>query len=143
LAGVEALLRWQRGPGTLPHARCVALADLSGFILPLGDWLLRGAGRDVQWWRQRFGDLSLAVSLTAHQASDADLVSRVVGGLDETGLPPEKLTLWLPAGAVAAPEVVDNVRVLADVGVRIGLDGFGTDLSSVLRLPIRSVRWRS
>ncbi|HVV17803.1 MAG TPA: EAL domain-containing protein [Pseudonocardiaceae bacterium] len=141
--GVEALLRWDRGGDVVPHARCVALADMSGLILVLGDRLLRAAGRDVQWWRQRFGELSLAVALTAHQAADADLVSRVVPVLDETGLPPERLTLWVPAGAVVAPEVVDNVRVLADIGVRTGLDGFGVDLGSVLNLPVRSVRWRS
>jgi EAL domain-containing protein (putative c-di-GMP-specific phosphodiesterase class I) len=143
--GVEALPRWQRpGLDPLPPERCVELADMTGLILPLGEWLLRGASRDVKWWHQRFTrDISLAVALTAHQSSDADLVSRVVAALDESGLPPERLTLWLPVRALAAPDVADNLRVLADVGVHTGLDGFGTapdELTALADLPITSVR---
>lgn len=143
--GVTALPNWQRaGSPSLDGRRCAELADMTGLTLRLGDWLLRDASRDTRWWRQRFaGELSLLVGLTAHQSSDADLVSRVVGALDETGLPPERLTLLLPAPAFSVPEVADNLRVLADVGVRTGLDEFGTapaELALVEDLPVRSVR---
>lgn len=143
--GVAALPRWQRpGSPMLSERPCVELADMTGLTLALGDWLLRAASRDTQWWRRRFpGQLSLLVGLTPHQSSDADLVSRVVAALEETGLPPERLTLLLPARAFSLPEVVDNLRVLADVGVRTGLDDFGTapaELALVEDLPVSSVR---
>ena len=75
------------GLRVLGHDRCAGLAEATGLILPLGEWVLRVAGGQSVWWRQRGQfDRPLAVRLTAHQSSDADLVSRVVGMLDQTGL---------------------------------------------------------
>ena len=145
IAGVEAVLRWQHPRlGPVPHDRCVALAEKTGLILPLGEWLLRAMSTQAEWWRRRFGrDLPLAIGLTPHQSSDAELVSRVVGVLSDTDLSPEQLTVWMPVRTLPAPGVVDNLKVLADVGVRVGLDEFGTapdGLASVEDLPVRSVR---
>ncbi len=79
IAAVEGVLRWERPDlEVLPHDRCVELAEPTGLILPLGEWLLRVATRQGQWWRQRIGfGLPLLVGLTAHQVSDAALVTRV------------------------------------------------------------------
>ncbi|MEV4315897.1 EAL domain-containing protein [Actinocrispum sp. NPDC049592] len=139
LAGVEALFEWRHPRlGTLPHNRCVELAEQTGLILPLGEWQIKTAAQQVGWWRQR-QELPLVVSLTPHQASDADLVARVVRSVED----PSTLMAGMPAGALLAPEAADNFRVLADMGVHTVLDDFGTapdELALVEDLPVRSVR---
>jgi diguanylate cyclase (GGDEF)-like protein/PAS domain S-box-containing protein len=137
--GVEALLRWDHPLlGPLAHELCADLAEQTGLILPLGEWLLRTASEQVGWWRQRF-DVPLVVSLTAHQSSDSDLVARVVRAAQD----PASLTIGMPVGAMRTPESMDNLRVLADMGVRTVLDDFGTapdELALIEDLPVRSVR---
>ena len=146
IIGVEPLLRWQR-PGCaapLGHHECVELAEGTGLTLPLGAWLLGRAGRDSRWWRRRYtNDVPLVVGLTPHQSTNADLVSRVIRVLEDTALPPADLTLWFPVRSVSTPRVADNLRRLADIGVRVGLDDFGAgadELALVTDLPVRSVR---
>ncbi|WP_285753315.1 EAL domain-containing protein [Lentzea sp. NBRC 105346] len=145
VTAVEAVLRWDR-PGLEPlsHSRCVALAEETGLILPLGEWLLKIASGQASWWRQRGEfDRPLAVSLTAHQATDADLVSRVVRVLEETGLDASALMIGMPERVLAAPEAMDNLSVMADMGVHTVLDDFGlgpADLAVLDDLPVRSVR---
>jgi EAL domain-containing protein (putative c-di-GMP-specific phosphodiesterase class I) len=139
LTGVEALLQWDHPAlGALPHGRCVELAEQTGLILPLGEWLLRMASQQAGWWGQRL-DLPLVVSLTPHQSSDADLVARVVRVVEN----PEMLIAGMPAGVLQTPEAADNFRVLADMGVHTVLDDFGTapdELALVEDLPVQSVR---
>ncbi|GGP50140.1 putative bifunctional diguanylate cyclase/phosphodiesterase [Saccharothrix coeruleofusca] len=144
LAGVEAVLHWERPEGAVPHERCVALAESTGFILPLGEWLLGVAAGQVQWWRQRDGSAPpLVLALTAHQAVDADLVSRVVRALDRTGLPADRLVIGMPVGALAVPEAADNLDVLTETGVRTALEDFALgpdDLAAAREHGVGSVR---
>ncbi|NGY66184.1 diguanylate cyclase [Lentzea sp. NEAU-D13] len=141
VSGVEAALYWDR-PG-FGHDRCAGLAEATGLILPLGEWLLRVAAGQSTWWRQRGQfDQPLAVPLTAHQAADADLVSRVVGVLEQTGLAPDQLMVSMPCGVLAMADAADNLTVLARMGVRtaIGDFGFGArDLAWLAELPIATV----
>ncbi|MFC3890068.1 putative bifunctional diguanylate cyclase/phosphodiesterase [Lentzea rhizosphaerae] len=145
ITGVEAALRWDRpDAGPLEHDRCAELAEATGLILPLGEWLLRVAGGQTVWWRQRGQfDRSLVVRLTAHQSTDADLVSRVVGVLEETGLAVQDLAVSMPAEVLPVTDAADNLAVLAGLGVHVGIDDFGLgplDPASVPELPVRSVR---
>ncbi|MFD9888899.1 putative bifunctional diguanylate cyclase/phosphodiesterase [Amycolatopsis sp. NPDC059027] len=147
-AGVEALLRWAPPElDPLPHKRCVRLAEETGLSLPLGDWLLRTSGGQIAWWRQRSGfEHPLLLGLTAHQACDGDLVSRVNQVLTDVGLRPEQLLLGMPAGVLPIDEAVDNLTVLADLGVRMLLDDFDlgpAGLTAVEDLPLAAVRVRS
>ncbi|WP_228122554.1 putative bifunctional diguanylate cyclase/phosphodiesterase [Saccharothrix syringae] len=142
VAGVEAVLHWDREGGEVPHGRIVELAEKTGLILPLGEWLLDTAGHRVQWWRNGFTG-PLTVALTAHQASDADLVSRVVRVLERTGLPADRLVVGIPVAAAAVPEAADNLGVLAEMGVRTSLDDFGLgpdDLAAARALEVDAVR---
>ncbi|WNV86232.1 EAL domain-containing protein [Umezawaea sp. Da 62-37] len=124
--GAEAVLRWERPEGPVAHERCVELAERTGFILPLGEWSLSTAAGQVRWWGRGGGVApQLTVSLTAHQASDADLVSRVVRVLDTTGLPANRLVVGVPTGVLAVPEAADSLGVLAEMGVRTALEDFG------------------
>ncbi|UVS78650.1 bifunctional diguanylate cyclase/phosphodiesterase [Actinokineospora sp. UTMC 2448] len=143
VAGAEAVLRWDRRDGRLPHERCVALAERTGFILPLGEWLLTIAAGQVRWWQRDASAVPLSVALTAHQATDADLVSRVVRVLDATGLPADRLAVAVPSAVVTAPDVADNLGVLAEMGVRTALRDLALgpdDVAAVRDLGVHSVR---
>lgn len=143
VAGVEPVLHWARPNDPVPHEQCVALAEATGLALPLGEWLLTTAGGQVRWWqRSGFGG-PLTMVLTAHQARDADLVSKVVQALNVTALRADRLVVAVPVGVVGVPEVAENVSVLAEMGVRTALDDFGLgpdDLAAVQDHPVRSVR---
>ncbi|WP_112271111.1 putative bifunctional diguanylate cyclase/phosphodiesterase [Lentzea terrae] len=137
LAGVEAVLHWDLSD------RCAELADQTGLILPMGEWLIRIAAGQAQWWRQR-GELDeqFGIRLTRHQATDADLVSRVANVLEETGMPHERLTLTMPVGVLDVENAAENLDTLAATGIRIALEDFGLgprDLAWLSELPIVSV----
>ncbi len=146
VSGVEAALHWDRpDAGGLGHDRCAGLAEATGLILPLGEWVLRVAGGQSVWWRQRGQfDRALALRLTAHQSADADLVSRVVGVLDQTGLPADRLMISVPGGVLPMADAADNVAVLARMGVMTAIDDFGLgplDFGLLAAdLPVQAVR---
>lgn len=146
VSGVEAALCWDRPEvGVLDHERCAALAEATGLVLPLGEWLLRVAGGQSVWWRQReqFGR-ALAVRLTAHQSTDADLLSRVVKVLDQTGLAAEQLMISMPGSVLPVVDAADNLTVLARMGVQTAIDDFGLgplDFGQLAsELPVQAVR---
>ncbi|TQM83020.1 PAS domain S-box-containing protein/diguanylate cyclase (GGDEF)-like protein [Saccharothrix saharensis] len=144
LVGVAATLCWDRGDDRLDHATCAALAERTGLILPLGEWQLATACGQVRWWGQGSGStVPLHVGLTRHQSRDGDLVRRVRRVLGDTGLPASRLTIGVPVAALAESDAVDNLTVLAELGVGTSLDDFGLgpdDLAVAAELPIRSVR---
>lgn len=137
LAGVEAVLHWDLSD------RCAELADQTGLILPMGEWLIRIAAGQAQWWRQRGElDAQFGIRLTRHQATDADLVSRVSTVLEETGMSHERLTLTMPVGVLGVEDAAENLDTLAATGIRIALEDFGLgprDLAWLSELPIVSV----
>jgi diguanylate cyclase (GGDEF)-like protein/PAS domain S-box-containing protein len=142
VAGVEAGLRWAHPRlGQLDHRRCVELAEQTGLMPSLGDWLLHSACTRVRGWRS---DVPLLLWLTEGQSVDPDLVGRVLGILDATGVKPDRLRLGLPVHLLHGDrqEPVENLRVLADAGVTMVLDGFGAagDLGCLEDLPTTAVR---
>ncbi|WHT19317.1 EAL domain-containing protein [Crossiella sp. CA-258035] len=147
VAGVEALVCWEHAEfGPLPDRQCRELAERTGLMPQLGEWLLRASCAQVAWWRQRLGrELLLTLNLTAHQAADPDLVTRLLGVLEQTGFPAARLLLELPAPALAADhgESRDNLRTLTDLGVRTALRDFGpgtANLAAVTDLAVDFVR---
>ncbi|GAA1286706.1 putative bifunctional diguanylate cyclase/phosphodiesterase [Saccharothrix xinjiangensis] len=144
LAGVSARLRrHRRGEEEVAHDRCVEQAERTGLILALGEWHLSTSCGQAAWWRQAGFTGVLHVPLTRHQSCDADLVRRVRRVLGGTGLPADRLEVGVPVGALVEPDAVDNLTVLAELGVGTSLDDFGLgpdDLAAVADLPIRRVR---
>jgi len=147
VVGLDAVLSWEhpyRGP--LAHERCAELAEETGLILPLGGWLLGSACRDAERRRADLADTTPPhVGLTPNQASDPDLLGRVLGVLDETGLPADRLWLGIPVAALAQDggEAAENLRLLASAGVATEILDFGTcpvDLAHLEDLPVRAVR---
>lgn len=133
-AGFEALLRWRHSRrGMVAPAEFIPLAEQSGLIGPIGEWVLRQACREAVGWSKPLG---IAVNLSPIQFRVGDIVETVRAVLQDTGLQPSRLTLELtetammdnPARTLA---VLDRLKVL---GVRIAMDDFGTGYSSLAYL---------
>jgi len=129
VTGLMAGLRWDHPQhGLMGHQRCVDLAERTGLMLSLGDWLLHSAGTQLRRWRRESSvDLPLVVELSAGQALDPDLADRVFAVLASTEIEPDRLCLGVPVRLLRGdrPEPMDTMNELADEGVEIVLTGFG------------------
>ncbi|MFI6072303.1 putative bifunctional diguanylate cyclase/phosphodiesterase [Actinoplanes sp. NPDC051343] len=134
LRGVEALVRWQHPTrGVVPPADFIPAAERTGLIVPLGDWVLREACRQLAAWPA--DSLILNVNITAHQLSDHGFVGRVAATLADTGIAPTRLTLEITEStAVELGDAVTNLAELRRMGIRIALDDFGTGRSTLTML---------
>ena len=135
VVGVEALLRWTHPElGEIVPADFIPVAEDSGMILPIGEWVLRSAVRQMREWLDRgMSPLVMAVNLSAIQFRQANLPQLVSQILDEAGLPPGLLELELTEG-VAMENPLEAIAVMNDLyrrGVRMSIDDFGTGYSSL------------
>ena len=138
--GCEVLLRWEHPQqGLIAPARFISVAEDSGLIIPIGQWVLEQACRQAQTWRQAGLPLDyVAVNISAKQLRNRELVKTVHQALAETGLPPSALELELTEGSVLqsadiARSLLDEVR---ELGVRLVADDFGTGYSSLSYLKL-------
>jgi EAL domain-containing protein (putative c-di-GMP-specific phosphodiesterase class I) len=135
VVGVEALLRWHHPElGLISPAEFIPIAEDSGQIIPIGEWVLRTAARQLKAWLD--GGLSamvMAVNLSSVQFRQAGLVDQVTGILDEVALPHHYLELELTeAVAMDNPEAAIAVMdKLNHHGIRMSIDDFGTGYSSL------------
>jgi len=131
IIGFEALLRWDHlRRGFVPPGTFVPLAEESGLIDQIGEWVLREACREAASWRK---PLQIAINLSPIQLRQADIVPMVHSILLETGLTPERLVLEITEGALMDDysRAVSILRRLKTLGVRIAMDDFGTGYSSL------------
>lgn len=147
VVGVESLARWDHPElGQLAPDRFIALAEDSGFVLPLGMHLLELACRQaVRWHGDGAEPPFVSVNLAARQLCHPGLAAEVAVVLDRVGLPPHRLQLEITehAAMTAEGDAVDNVRALAGMAVRVALDDFGTGycgLSYLRRLPVHAIK---
>jgi diguanylate cyclase (GGDEF)-like protein len=135
IIGAEALLRWQHPElGMVSPAEFIPIAEDSGLIMPIGEWVLRCAVRQATvWMANGFAPLTMAVNLSAVQFRHPDLPDLVSRILDEEGLPPEYLELELTEGvAMYNPQgAIGVMNNLHERGVRMSIDDFGTGYSSL------------
>ncbi len=135
IIGSEALLRWQHPQkGMIPPDRFIPLAEETGMILPIGEWVLKEACRQIQVWKgQGFAPLPVAVNLSARQFRKIDLADSVQRILAATGTEPDLLELELTESMVMKdPEAaVATMQELKNLGVKLALDDFGTGYSSL------------
>ncbi|WP_030164570.1 bifunctional diguanylate cyclase/phosphodiesterase [Spirillospora albida] len=135
VTGVEALLRWWRGSEAVPPEEFIGPAEESGLMIPLGDWVLREACREVARWRRESWDVGLSVNFTARQIAAPRFAESVAAALEETGLPPHALTLEVREEVlVEDPQNVARLSALRDLGVRLAIDDFGTGYASLAYL---------
>ncbi|MDQ2687512.1 MAG: EAL domain-containing protein [Armatimonadota bacterium] len=134
ITGVEALVRWEHPTeGLIPPDRFIALAEETGLILPLGEWVLRAACRQVVEWQAAGLQLRVAVNLSARQIRDGALAVRIPDILAEEGLAPQWLDLELTETALIEDGVhaIDTLTHLRALGIRMAVDDFGTGYSSL------------
>jgi len=136
--GLEALLRW-RDPehGLVSPDTFIPVAEDSGLIVPIGEWVLRTACRQNQAWRTaRLLDVPVAVNLSARQFDEQTLLGSLAQILDETSLPANRLELELTETLIMRnPELTaDLLDAAKQLGVQISVDDFGTGYSSLAYL---------
>ena len=137
ICGVEALVRWQHPTrGLISPAAIIPLAEETGLIIRLGQWVLEEACRQVRTWQQRLPvdrSLGLSVNLSARQFRHDSLVSEIGAALRASGIAPMSLTLEITESALIRDPVgaVGKLQALKQAGVRLAIDDFGTGYSSL------------
>ncbi|HMC42439.1 MAG TPA: EAL domain-containing protein, partial [Acidimicrobiales bacterium] len=145
VVGVEALLRWKHPEqGVLPPGDFIPLAEETGHIVAIGQWVLEEACRQVvqaQRRRPLGKPLMLSVNLSVCQLRDAGLVDEIVELLDRTGFDPRNLMLEITESVLIedTEETIATLTALKDVGVRLAIDDFGTGYSSLSYLRLLPV----
>lgn len=147
ILGIEALVRWKDPDhGLIPPDRFIPLAEETGLIVPLGEWVLREACTRMQSWLEAgFSVQTIAVNLAPRQFGQPDLNERICGILAETGLPAEHLELEITEGTLMdnAADVRDRLQRLKALGLKLAIDDFGTGYSSLAylkRFPIDKLK---
>jgi diguanylate cyclase (GGDEF)-like protein len=146
IVGAEALLRW-RDPemGDVSPARFIPVAEDSGFIVAIGDWVLSQAVRQAALWQQRGYNVPMAVNVSALQFQQSHFIDRVANVLAVSGLPPHLLELELTESILVhdAADALQRLAALSQLGVKLSIDDFGTGYSSLAylkRFPIHKLK---
>jgi diguanylate cyclase (GGDEF)-like protein/PAS domain S-box-containing protein len=145
--GMEALIRWHNAElGMVSPAQFIPIAEDTGLIVPIGEWMLRAVCRQMRAWR-RAGCAPgyVAVNLSPRQFRQADLVDMVARVLREARVPPRELELEITESTIMhrTEEAIVNLRRLRRLGVRIAIDDFGTGYSSLAylqRFPVHTLK---
>ncbi|MGA0198459.1 MAG: putative bifunctional diguanylate cyclase/phosphodiesterase, partial [Prochlorotrichaceae cyanobacterium] len=137
IIGVEALIRWNNPEsGFMSPGVFIPLAESSGLIIPIGEWVLRQACRQAKEWQRIAKDIRIGVNLSPKQFRQSRLIETIAQILNETGLNPEGLELEITESA--AIEDFDYtqavMRELKQFGIHLSIDDFGTGHSSLSRL---------
>jgi len=134
VVGFEALLRWNHPyRGNVPPSEFIPIAERSGFIVELGEWVLREACREAASWRN---PLSIAVNVATQQLADPRFPGVVQDILQETGLNPARLELEITETGIIADHqrALQTIRHLKSLGAKIAMDDYGTGYSSLSML---------
>jgi diguanylate cyclase (GGDEF)-like protein/PAS domain S-box-containing protein len=147
LGGVEALLRWQpQGKPMVSPADFIPLAEETGLIVPIGEWVLETAmAQQVAWQKDGLPPVRMSVNLSARQFLGQDVAQRVAALLEKTGCDPRALTLEITESVLMQNPVAATATMarLAAMGVQLAIDDFGTgysSLASLKRFPIHSLK---
>jgi predicted signal transduction protein with EAL and GGDEF domain len=144
IVGVEALVRWRHPEhGIIPPNDFIPLAEETGLIVPIGEWVLRTACTQAKAWQQTCRRaIRMAVNLSARQFKDENLTQIVLSALGDTGLEPRLLELELTEGTLMddARATMAMLEQLRGIGVLLSIDDFGTGYSSMSYLKRFDVR---
>ncbi|MEA2432733.1 MAG: hypothetical protein QOG54_190 [Actinomycetota bacterium] len=147
MVALEALLRWNHPHrGILPPAQFIPLAEDSGLIIPIGDWVLREALQQLRMWQTEWdSDLRITVNISGRQLQEAGFVTRVQRILAETPMSADSLTLEMTESILMEDTkgTVANLTALRALGVHFAIDDFGTGYSSLgylRQFPIETIK---
>jgi EAL domain-containing protein (putative c-di-GMP-specific phosphodiesterase class I) len=145
VAGVEALVRWQHGDELRAPDRFIAIAELSGLIVPLGNWILNEACRQGAEWRAAGHDLHLAVNFSARQIQRPDVLGHLDEVLASTGMDPRRLIVEITESTMLdeAEHTREVLEAIRGRGAGVAIDDFGTGYSSLIylkRYPVRTLK---
>src|SRR5438105_2728912 len=133
ILGVEALIRWQHPElGLLSPAHFISAAELSGLIIPIGEWVLHTACAQLYEWQKRLDQrLTMSVNLSARQFWQPDLADQIRRAIIDTGIDPHSLELEITESNAMqnAENTIHTLRELKSIGVRIAMDDVGTGYS--------------
>jgi len=145
--GIEALLHWRHPElGILPPRQFIHIAEDTGLIVPIGEWVLKTACAEAKAWHQAgLPQLNVAVNLSARQFRDAQLAGKVAATLAVTGLDPRFLELEITESVIMSEtgHTINVLTRLAQLGVRVSIDDFGTGYSSLAylkRFPVHALK---
>ncbi len=147
VSGVEALLRWYDLDGNLiPPVEIISVAEESGLVFPLGEWVLRTACAQSKTWQEAgLPPLRMAVNLSGHHIRQANFIDRIEEILNDTGIAFNALEIEMAENSVMG-HVNDSIMALTDLkirGISLAIDNFGTGYSSLLYLkhfPIHRIK---
>lgn len=147
IISMEALVRWRHPErGLVSPAEFIPVAEDSALIVPIGEWVLEQACRQVAQWNSRFGGrLQIGVNLSARQFAHSELAERVQGALERSGLEPQLLDLELTE-SIAMQDVeacIKTLQAFHAMGVKSSMDDFGTGYSSLSylqQLPLHTLK---
>lgn len=147
IVGLEALIRWNHPVhGLLNPSGFIDLAEENGLICSISDWVLDQACRCLAGWRELgYTELRVAVNLSPLEFDRGDVVERILSGVKQYNIPPDKLEIEITENLLLrdVTGVVDKIRLLRDRGVRVSIDDFGTRYSSLnylRRFPINAIK---
>ncbi len=149
IAGFESLLRWNHPTlGAIAPDEFVPIAETIGLIVPIGNWVLDHAFRQLAEWRDDSRvrrDVWMAVNLSAQQLGQPHLVERIAGAIDRAGVPPSLIHLEVTETVLMddVDSALGTIIALKERGVRVSIDDFGTGYSSLSylsRLPIDTIK---
>ncbi|EKN67227.1 EAL domain-containing protein [Schinkia azotoformans] len=142
LFGMEALVRWNHPElGIIPPGKFISLAEETGLIIPMGEWILRESCRQTKLWqKQGFPNLIISVNVSVRQLEDSNFIDSVINILKETKLDPTCLELEVTESIFAdVKNAASILQKLRSMGIKISVDDFGTGYSSlsyIKHLPI-------
>jgi diguanylate cyclase (GGDEF)-like protein/PAS domain S-box-containing protein len=136
VTGVEALVRWTRHGEPVPPAEFLGIAETSGLIVPLGEWVLAEAAGQAVRWRAAGWDIGLSVNLSLRQVSATRFADTVLTTLADAGLPPDALSLEVTERVLieGAEPMISELAELRAAGIRLAIDDFGTGYASLAYL---------
>jgi len=148
MIGVEALIRWRHPErGLVPPGEFIPVAEESGLVIPMGNWVLNQACNQIRVWQDdpEFSRISVSINVSAAQIAQSNFTEQVINAINNAGIAPERLKLELTESAFVqdANHIAEKMHVLRMSGVRFALDDFGTGYSSLSylkRLPLDQLK---
>jgi len=146
IVGFEALLRWNHGKkGLISSDKFIPIAEETGLIVPIGNWVIKKACKQIKKWQSKFGNLSISVNLSTKQFYYDELVEDIINVLNETKIDPHSLKLEITESSIieSYETVKDILLRLKELNIQIQIDDFGTGYSSLSylhRFPVNTIK---